>query len=63
MLTEREKEVLALIIEGKSNPQIAEKLFISPDTAKAHIEHIFEKFNVHSKVELVVKLFREKIIE
>ena len=63
MLTEREKEVLALIIEGKSNPQIADELVISQDTAKAHIEHIFEKFNVHSRVELVVKLFREKIIE
>ena len=62
MLTAREKEVLKLLIMGKSNPQIAEELIISRDTVKAHIEHMFEKYGVHSRVELVVKLYKEKIL-
>ena len=61
MLTAREKEVLQLLILGKSNPQIAKELIISRDTVKAHIEHMFEKYEVHSRVELVVKLYNEKI--
>ena len=63
MLTNREKEVLELLLQGKTNPQIAKELIITKDTAKAHVDHIFAKFGVHSRVELVVKLFREHIIE
>lgn len=53
-LTQREKEILALITEGKSNPEIAEALIISIHTVKAHIENIFRKLNVHNKVQAAI---------
>ena len=48
ILTTREKEILALIVEGKSNPEIARALIISTHTVKAHIESIYRKLGVHN---------------
>ena len=45
-LTEREREVLALIAEGRSNKGICERLFLSPKTVEAHVKHIFRKLNL-----------------
>jgi len=45
-LTEREREVLALIAEGRSNKGICERLFLSPKTVEAHVKHIFMKLGV-----------------
>jgi serine/threonine-protein kinase len=45
-LTEREREVLALIAEGRSNPGIGEMLFVSPKTVEAHIRQIFMKLGL-----------------
>jgi DNA-binding NarL/FixJ family response regulator len=42
-LTEREREVLALMAEGRSNKGICERLFLSPKTVEAHVKHIFQK--------------------
>lgn len=53
-LTQREKEILLLLKEGKSNPEIAKTLMISIHTVKAHIESIYRKFSVHNKVQAVV---------
>ena len=53
-LTEREKEVLELIIQGKSNPQIANELILSIHTVKAHLESIYKKLGVHNKVKAAV---------
>ncbi len=53
-LTEREKEVLELIVQGKSNPQIAKELVLSIHTVKAHLESIFKKLGVHNKVQAAV---------
>ena len=53
-LTEREKEVLELIIQGKSNPQIANELILSIHTVKAHLESIYKKLGVHNKVQAAV---------
>lgn len=53
--TNREKEVLKLLLEGKSPVQISELLFISPETAKKHINNIYKKSNVHSRYELMDK--------
>ena len=53
-LTEREKEVLELIIQGKSNPQIANELILSIHTVKAHLESVYKKLGVHNKVQAAV---------
>ncbi|HET9968667.1 MAG TPA: AAA family ATPase [Streptosporangiaceae bacterium] len=50
-LTEREREILALLASGRSNPQIAESLFISPKTASVHVSNILAKLGVDSRVE------------
>ena len=50
-LTEREREILALLAAGRSNPQIAEALFISPKTASVHVSNILAKLGVASRVE------------
>lgn len=62
ILTLRETEVLSLIIEGKSNPEIAEKLCISIHTVKAHIDSIYKKFGVHNKVQAAVYAILHNII-
>jgi DNA-binding NarL/FixJ family response regulator len=50
-LTEREREVLELVAEGRSNPQIATALFISPKTASVHVSNILGKLGVASRGE------------
>jgi len=61
-LTPREKEVLALMVEGKSNPDIAEELFISRSTVKFHVSSILSKLNAASRTEAVSKALQEKLI-
>jgi len=51
-LTQREREITALIWLGLTNPEIAQRLSISPNTVKTHIKNILHKFNVHSKKSL-----------
>ncbi len=52
-LTDREKQVLKLVAEGKSNKEVAEVLGISVKTAMSHREHVMEKLGVHNRTELV----------
>ncbi len=52
-LTERERDVMILAYQGLSNPDIAERLFISKHTVKRHMHNIFEKLNVSTRVELI----------
>lgn len=61
-ITEREFEVLKLLVLGKSNNQIAKELFISVHTVKAHVSSILEKFLVEDRVQLAVKATKEGII-
>jgi len=52
-LTLREKDVLRAVADGKGNKEISELLFISTETVKSHIKHIFKKLNVKNRVEAV----------
>jgi DNA-binding CsgD family transcriptional regulator len=52
-LSPRETEVLDLIVQGRTNHEIATTLFISDSTAKVHIRHIFEKLGAHTRAEAV----------
>lgn len=58
-LTEREKEVLRLIAEGKSNKEIAELLCLSIKTVAAHRANIMDKLDIHSRTELVKYAIRQ----
>lgn len=61
-LTSREKEILSCLVEGMSYKLIADKCFISVDTVGGHIRHIYEKLQVHSKSEAVVKAIKKNIV-
>jgi DNA-binding NarL/FixJ family response regulator len=61
-LTAREKEILQLITQGMTNELIAGKLFISVQTVRNHIKNIYEKLQVHSRAQVVVKAFKDKLI-
>ena len=61
-LTEREMEVLALIVDGLSNPEIAEKLFITRATAKAHVHSILQKLYVDDRTQAAVTAMREGLV-
>jgi DNA-binding NarL/FixJ family response regulator len=61
-LSERELEVLHLIVEGLANQQIAQKLFISNDTVKTHIKHILEKLSVTDRTQAAVKALRQGLL-
>ncbi|MCA9896592.1 MAG: response regulator transcription factor [Ardenticatenaceae bacterium] len=62
-LTPREQEVLVLIAEGLTNPEIAEKLVISVKTVDRHRENIMRKLNLHSRIELVKYALRSGLID
>jgi NarL family two-component system response regulator LiaR len=61
-LTERELEVLALMVEGLNNTQIAGKLTVSPSTVKSHVSNILSKFGVASRTEAVTLALRNRIV-
>lgn len=58
-LTDREYEVLTLVVMGKSNTEIAQVLSISVHTAKAHVCSILQKMAVNDRVQAAVKAIRE----
>src|SRR5216117_2969697 len=62
-LTAREIEVLQLLAFGHTNRDIAEKLYISPDTVKTHLEHIFEKLGASDRTAAVAEALRRRLIE
>lgn len=61
-LSEREKHVLQLLVDGYSYKMIASEMFISIDTVRSHIKKIYEKLHVNSKSEAVAKAFKDKIV-
>ena len=57
-LTNRETEILALLSEGLSNKEIADRVNISYDTVRAHLRHIYEKLHVRGRTEAVREFFK-----
>ena len=62
-LSKRELEVLKLFAEGCSNPQIAQKLFISTRTVESHKNHVMQKLNLKSPVDLIKFAIKNHIID
>jgi two-component system, NarL family, response regulator LiaR len=61
-LTEREREVLALMVEGLNNTQIAGRLTVSPSTIKSHVSNVLSKLGVTSRTEAVTLALRNKLV-
>jgi len=61
-LTEREMEVLKLLVEGMSNPEIADRLVISRSTARAHVSNILAKLQVSNRSEAVALALRKRLV-
>jgi NarL family two-component system response regulator LiaR len=61
-LSAREMEVLALLVEGRSNAEIAERLVISLPTAKYHVHHILAKLGVSSRTEAVALALQQNLV-
>ena len=62
-LSKREREVLALIAEGLTTSQIADRLYLSPHTVQTHRDHVMTKLDLHSRVALTKYAIRKGLIE
>jgi len=63
LLTEREREVLQLMSEGKTNQEIADELFIALKTAKVHVSNILGKLDVQDRTQAVIYAFKHKLVK
>jgi NarL family two-component system response regulator LiaR len=61
-LMERERDVLALLVEGLNNTQIADRLVVSPSTIKSHVSHILAKLGVASRTEAAALAVRHGLV-
>ncbi|HEY9576679.1 MAG TPA: response regulator transcription factor [Pseudobacillus sp.] len=61
-LTEREKEVLLLIAQGKANQEIADELYISLKTVKTHVSNILSKLEVNDRTQAVIYAFQNRLV-
>jgi DNA-binding NarL/FixJ family response regulator len=61
-LTEREKEVVALVAQGLSNDEIAAKLYVSPLTAKTHVSRAMVKLGARDRAQLVVLAYETGLV-
>jgi DNA-binding NarL/FixJ family response regulator len=61
-LTEREREVLVFVARGRSNQEIADELFISPHTAKTHVNRIMAKVGAHDRAQLVILAYESGVV-
>jgi DNA-binding NarL/FixJ family response regulator len=62
LLTDREREVLALVGRGLSNAEIGEQLYVSPATAKTHVSHVMTKLYARDRAQLVVMAYESGLI-
>jgi DNA-binding NarL/FixJ family response regulator len=56
-LSRREKEILEMLAKGLLYKEIAEQLFISPETVKKHVYHVYEKLHVTNRIEAVNRYY------
>src|SRR6185295_12016498 len=63
VLTEREHEILTLIAEGKSLPEIAKQLYLGVTTVKTHVQHLYDKLGVSDRAAAVAEAMRRRLIE
>ena len=63
LLTDREREVLELLAEGKSAPEIGRTLFLATSTVKSHLAHLYEKLGVSDRAAAVAEAMRRGLIE
>lgn len=61
-LSDREKQVLQLLVDGYSYKMIAAEMFIAIDTVRSHIKKIYDKLHVNSKSEAVAKAFKDRLV-
>jgi len=61
-LTEREKQVLELMVEGLTRRDIADRLYVSPSTVLTHSRNIYSKLHVHTRGSAVAKALRERLV-
>jgi DNA-binding NarL/FixJ family response regulator len=61
-LTGRELEILQLLASGRTNREIGRELFISPDTVKTHLEHIYQKLGTSDRTAAVAEALRRRLI-
>jgi len=61
-LTEREREVLTLVGQGKTNDEIATDLFVSPATVKTHVSRVMSKLYAHDRAQLVVAAYESGLV-
>lgn len=59
-LTEREKEILGHLLKGKSNKEMADLMFVSTETVKTHLQNIYKKLGVKSRMEAALLFLKEK---
>ena len=62
VLTEREREVMALVAEGLSNEEIAQRLYVSPATAKTHVSRAMVKLGARDRAQLVVTAYESGLV-
>jgi two-component system nitrate/nitrite response regulator NarL len=62
-LSPREHEILSLLADGRSGPEIARLLFLSPSTVKTHLSNIYEKLEVSDRAAAVAKALREGVMQ
>ena len=61
-LTRREREILKMVADGKTYPQIGERLFISRETVKTHVRNTYTKLQVRTRSAAIEKALQEKLI-
>jgi len=63
LLTDREREVLALLADGRSAPEIGRTLYLATSTVKSHLAHLYEKLGVSDRAAAVAEAMRRGLIE